>query len=94
MSKVLIRIKSYEEIEKTFVEHNYCQNGAYFNPEMRKFCGKELEADPIEFNSRYEYSANTWYWHYDWVEVMSEAEQEEAEMNEMLDYFLSLRGVE
>lgn len=92
MSKVLIRIKSYKEIEKTLDANGYHESGAYFNPYMMRLCEEGLEADSTKFNSCYAYHANTWEWHPDWVEVISETEQEESEMLEMLDYFLSLRG--
>lgn len=97
MSKVLIRIKSYEEIEKGLSIHKRATSPIYgfqcdyfFVESMKKYCGKTLLAEKGEHG---DYFSENYFWHPNWAEVISDTEQEEAEMLEMLSYFLNEGGV-
>ncbi len=98
-----IRIKSREEIEKTLLGKNHCNNpSCYFASEMFNFCDKIFNSEPSMDAS---FSVKTpaqdgmkydWHWHPDWYEVVEDFTEEDLMdielMDEMLGYFLSSRN--
>lgn len=59
-----VRIKTWEEIEKTLNKQGYTR-GVYFDGEMKRMCGREFEIDGYD-DDRVRYSG--WFWASDWLE--------------------------
>lgn len=62
-----VRIKSWEKIKKTLVADGYC-GCIWFNPEMKKLCGKETVLRVPEGGAL---CAEGWNWAEDWLEPLS-----------------------
>ena len=68
-----VRIKSWEEIQKTLDEEG-CYNGLYFNPTMKDYCGTVCN---ILSHSSWVYQLNdpgSSYWTSQWFDVVTEPE--------------------
>lgn len=66
-----VRIKSWEEIKKTLDIHNYCER-IWFNPDMKKLCGKEVVLSPNDYGML---SAKGWDWAEAWLELLPKTEK-------------------
>lgn len=66
-----VRIKSWEEIKKTLDVHNYCGK-VWFNPDMKKLCGKEVVLSPNDYGML---SAKGWDWAEAWLEPLPKTEK-------------------
>lgn len=66
-----VRIKSWEEIKKTLDIHNYCER-VWFNPDMKKLCGKEVVLSPNDYGML---SAKGWDWAEAWLELLPKTEK-------------------
>lgn len=60
-----VRIKSWEEIKKSLDIDGYCE-GVWFNPNMKKLCGKEV----ILFTEFGRLRTNNWTWAKSWLEPL------------------------
>jgi hypothetical protein len=92
--KLKARVKTFEEISKTFVRDRFDSNQAYFHPTMGKFCGKEIYVR-ADADTQYDYvfydESGTWYFTRHWLEIIEDTQTDKfilAELNEMLSYFL------
>ena len=65
-----VRIKSWAEIKKTLNVDGYCE-GLWFNPEMKKLCGKEV----VLFTESGRLRANNWSWAKAWLEPLPKTEK-------------------
>ena len=65
-----VRIKSWKEIKKTLNVDGYCES-LWFNPQMKKLCGKEV----VLFNELGRLRANNWSWAEAWLEPLPKTEK-------------------
>ena len=65
-----VRVKSWEEIEKTLDIDGYCE-GLWFNPAMKKLCGKEV----VLFASKPRLRADGWSWAKAWLKPLPNTEK-------------------
>lgn len=66
-----VRIKSWAEIKKTLDYYNHC-DGVWFNPDMKKLCGKEVTLRLTDWGRLTE---GNWDWAEDWLEPLPKAEK-------------------
>lgn len=66
-----VRIKSWEEIKKTLDIYNYC-GAIWFNPDMKKLCGKEVVLQLSKWGTLTE---GKWDWAEDWLEPLPKTEK-------------------
>lgn len=66
-----VRIKSWEEIKKTLNIDGYCGK-VWFNPDMKKLCGKEVVLSPNDYGML---SAKGWDWAEAWLKPLSRTEK-------------------
>lgn len=66
-----VRIKSWEEIKKTLDIYNYC-GAIWFNPDMKKLCGKEVILQLSEWGTLTE---GKWDWAEAWLELLPKTEK-------------------
>lgn len=73
-----VRVKSWEEIEKTLNDYRECR-GVYFNDEMECLCGKiiELNASNIHYARAFWCNENSWTWVEEWLEPIGNFDKKE-----------------
>lgn len=67
-----VRIKSWEEIQKTLDEDSKC-DGVYFNSKMQAYCGKVCDIQSQAFNSYLLSNTDDFYWIPEWFDVVEGA---------------------
>lgn len=68
-----VRIKSYEEIQKTLDKENIC-NGLYFNPQMQNYCGAICDIRSQNFNSYQLSNTDCFNWIPQWFDIVIESD--------------------
>lgn len=66
-----VRIKPWAEIKKTLDIDGYC-DGVWFNPDMKKLCGKEVTLQLTDWGRLNE---GNWDWAEDWLEPLPKTEK-------------------
>lgn len=66
-----VRVKSWEKIKKTLGNFGYC-NDVWFNPDMKKLCGKEIVLQLSDWETL---RAEGWDWAEDWLEPIFKTEK-------------------
>lgn len=80
-----VRVKSWEEIEKTLDDYCECR-GVYFNNEMEEFCGKIIElteSDPCYARAFKNSGRDSWEWVEEWLEPIEIIEKKEKGLVKM-----------
>ena len=68
-----VRIKSWEEIQKTLDKEDKC-DGLYFNPEMQDYCGTVCEIFSQGSNSYLLNTTQRFFWVSEWFDVVKESD--------------------